>query len=413
MHLSGELTALAVGRGTLADPRLSGQAELAHGRAIVDGFPHALEHLDAVALFYPDRVVLDTLTAEVAGGDLRAAGRVDLVDLAAGDVSYRIQAQVHDVSVRYPEGFLIRGSGNVSVSSTPDGRLIAGTVDLQRAFYLQDVPAGLGDLLQGVFQRSRLEAGAADPTLAATQLNVAIEGPDALRVRNNVADLRGDIDLVVRGSLAQPILFGQVELDEGGKVVYVDNEYRVERGLLTFANPYRIDPVVDLAATTEVRDYDITLNLAGTLERLNATFTSDPPLADLEIVSLLTTGQRIAESGRVFSGESGGQPGAGAAQRFLYGQAASVISERVNTLFGFDRFRVAPVAAAGAGQSSLAFTVGKQISRDLFVTYSRDPSTSERDLLSVEWQVSDKVVVVFTQRGDNAYSVDVQVERRF
>jgi hypothetical protein len=57
--------------------------------------------------------------------------------------------------------------------------------------------------------------------------------------------------------------------------------------------------------------------------------------------------------------------------------------------------------------------VGKQISRDLFVTYSRDPSTSELDILQVEWQADENIVVVLTQRGDRAYSVDVQVERRF
>lgn len=415
VDLEGELQALAVVGGTLTDPRFSGQASLLGGEALLAGFPHAFEDLEATALLYPGRIVLDNVTAKVAGGDVRMAGTIELVDLAAGRFDYRLQAQVADVSVRFPEGFMLRGDANVTLVSRPDGQLLAGTVDLDRAFYLQDVPAGLGQLLQGVFQRTRLEVAAADEDLAGTQLNVAVLGPGALRVRNNVANLEGDVDLVIRGTLARPVILGQVEIDAGGDVVYADNDYEVERGLLTFANPRRIDPVIDFVATTEVRSYDITLNLAGTIDRLNATFTSDPPLADLEIVSLLTTGQQIADSGRLFAGDpasAGGAPGAAATQ-FLYGQAASVISERVNTLFGFDRFRVAPVAAGGAGQGALAFTVGKQITRDLFVTYSRDPSTSDLDLLQVEWQMEDNVVVVFTQRGDGSYAVDVQVERRF
>jgi hypothetical protein len=413
VDLEGEVEALAVVRGTMAEPAFSGQASLIGGEALVAGFPHAFEDVEATALLYPGRIVLDNVTADVAGGDLRAAGTIDL-DLGEGGVDYRLQARVADVSVRFPEGFLLRGDANLTLTSRPDGRLLAGSVDLERAFYLQDVPAGLGELLQGVFQRTRLEVAEADAELAGTQLNVAILGPGALRVRNNIANLEGDVDLVLRGSLARPVVLGQVEVDAGGDVVYADNDYEVERGLLTFANPRRIDPVIDFVATTEVRSYDITLNLAGTVDRLNATFTSDPPLADLEIVSLLTTGQQIADSGRLFAGEAGGTPGApgAAAQQFLYGQAASVISDRVNTLFGFDRFRVAPVAA-GAGQGSLAFTVGKQISRDIFVTYSRDPSTSDLDVLQVEWQVEENVVVVLTQRGDGSYAVDVQVERRF
>ena len=413
LDLEGDFRALATVRGTLGEPRLSGQGEIVGGQVIVADFPHALEDVTATVLLYPERIVLDSLRADVAGGDLRAAGRVDLLNLAEGELAYRFQAEVHGVSVRYPEGFLLRGDANLSFVSTPDGSLIAGIVDLERAFYLQDVPVGVLDILRGAVGPSRLEAGEADAGLASTQLNVAVEGPDALRVRNNVANLEGDVDLSIRGSLADPILFGQVEVERGGEIVYADNTYEVERGLVTFANPYRIDPVIDLAATTEVRSYDITLNLSGTLDRLNTSFSSDPPLADLSIIALLTTGQTLDPGGELFAAGGGGEGGGPSATTFLYGQAASVISERVNTLFGFDRFRVAPVTGAGSNVSSLAFTVGKQISSDLYVTYSRDPSTPEVDVFQVEWQVRENVLVVLTQNGDDSYAVDVQVERRF
>jgi len=413
LELEGDFQALATVGGTLAEPRLNGQGEILGGQAIVADFPHALEDVTATVLFYPERIVLDSLRADVAGGDLRAAGRVDLLNLAEGEIAYRFQTEVDGVSVRYPEGFLLRGDANLSFASTPDGSLIAGVVDLERAFYLQDVPVGVLDILRGAVGPSRLEAGEADTALAATQLNIAVEGADALRVRNNVANLEGDVDLSIRGSLADPVLFGQVEVEPGGEIVYADNTYEVERGLVTFTNPYRIDPVIDLAATTEVRSYDVTLNLSGTLDRLNTSFSSDPPLADLSIIALLTTGQTLDPGGELFAAGAGGQGGGPSATTFLYGQAASVISERVNTLFGFDRFRVAPVTGAGSNVSSLAFTVGKQISSDLYVTYSRDPSTPEVDVFQVEWQIEDNVLVVLTQNGDDSYSVDVQVERRF
>jgi autotransporter translocation and assembly factor TamB len=412
----GRVQGLTTVGGTLRDPRLSGQAEVIDGQVLIPDFPHAAEDLDAVALFYTDRVVLDTATARLGGGRVRAAGSLGLTELMAGDVTYRFQVQVDDASVRYPEGFLLRGDANLALVSTPDGRLISGVVELERAFYLSDVPAGFSQLLGQVFQPSRLEAGNPDPGLAETELNVSILGPDALRVRNNVADLSGDLELVVRGNLADPALFGQVELDEGGDIVYAENEYTVSRGLLTFANPYEIDPVIDLVATTEVRNYDIILNLAGTLDRLDVSFTSDPPLADLEVVSLLTVGRPIGEGPLVSGDPAAGDPAAGgvdqAAQQLLYGQAASLVSERVNTLFGFDRFRLSP-ASGTSGTSSLAVTVGQQISRDVYVTYSRDPSVPEVDVLQVEWQVYDNVVVVLTSNGDRTYTLDVQIERKF
>lgn len=415
MRFDGTLRALGRVRGTVSDPRLDGQGEMVEGEVILPDFPHALESVNAILLFYPQRVVLDQMTARLAGGRVRSAGQVSLPD-GERPLDYRFQAEATGVAVRYPEGFLLRGDASLTASTEPDGRLIAGQVSLERAFYLEDVPVGITQLLQQVLEPSRLEAGSADPELAATRLNVAVRGPGALRVRNNVADLSGDVDLVLRGNLADPVLFGQVALDAGGKIVYSDTEYRVERGLLTFANPYRIDPVIDLAATTEVRNYDITLNLAGTLDRLNATFSSDPPLADLEVVSLLTLGRPLGAEQSLGGGTAAaaGSGGAGqAAEELLYGQAASLVAERVNRLFGFDRFRVSPVSGSTTGSSNLALTVGQQISRDLFVTYTRDPSTPEVDVVQVEWQVQDNVVVVLTREGDGTYAVDVQVERRY
>ena len=73
-------------------------------------------------------------------------------------------------------------------------------------------------------------------------------------------------------------------------------KYHLERGDVTFTNPVRIDPVLDVEATTRVRDYDITIGLHGTLERLNTTYRSDPPLSSDDIISLLAFGSTQTEN---------------------------------------------------------------------------------------------------------------------
>ena len=283
------------------------------------GFPHSFEELTATALFYPDQIVLDSLAADFAGGRVRGAGRVDLGCFVEGEVDYRFQGSATGVLVRYLEGFLLRGDASLSLVSTADGRQLVGAVDLDRAFYLEDVPVRVTQLLQRFLQRQRVEAGETDEDLASTLLNLTVRGPGALRVHNNLADLRGDVDLTLRGTLANPAVFGTVVAAPGGKIVYADNDYKVERARLTFANPYQIDPVIDLVATTEVRDYDVTLQLSGTLERLDATFISDPPLADLDVLALLTTGETVGPGSLVGTSTAGGTAGAGGAQSFLYG----------------------------------------------------------------------------------------------
>jgi len=413
LDVNGAVDVLATVRGTLEAPVLNGEGEIRDARLAIPNFPHALENIRGILLFDRDTITLDGLRADLGGGHLMAAGSLQLPE-AGKPLEYHLQVAAQDLSVRYPEGFLARGDADLSFVSSGNSRIIRGEARLRRLFYLEDVEVGTLNLLRGAFQRQRVEVAETDEFLANTQLNVRLTGPDALRVNNNVANLRGGVDLFVRGTLANPVLFGQVELEPGGRLVYSDNEYEVERGLLTFNNPNRIDPVIDLVARTEVRNYGITLSLSGTMERLNAQFSSDEGLADLEILALLATGQELPGEGRLRAPGERSESDVHASQ-LLASQAASLVSTRVGTLFGFDRFRIDPQPSPSGGAiGGVRLTVGKRISRDLFVTYTTNPSSSEEYLVRVEWQLSDKVLLVLTRDGKaDTFALDAEWEKRF
>ncbi len=421
-EVEGYLDTLAVVRGTTSDPRLDGQGVIRDGRVLVPEFPHALENIEGVVLFNRDSLVLDNLRAELGDGTIRATGRMAIPGMGetSDSIDYRLQVQAEDVSVRWPEPFILRGDATLALVSEGKAgtRQLRGTVTLERAFFLQDVQTDAIPLLLQALQRERLEVVETDEFLATTQLNIQVDGPGALRVNNNVADLRGNIDLDVRGTLAVPVVFGEVEIESGGTLVYSDNEYEIERGRLTFTNPNRIDPIIDLVARTEVRSFDVTLSLSGTLDRLDTRFASDEGLAELEVLALLFSGEQLDDYGLArprAPGEVAPEQNLGA-QSFLAGQAASVVSRRVNSLFGFDRFRIDPQAGAetGGAVGGVRLTVGKRISRDLFVTYTTNPASSEEYLVRLEWQLARNVVLVFTRNGrDDTYAVDAEWEKRY
>lgn len=408
----GSVNLLGTVGGSLEDPWLDGQADWLDGSLIGAQLPSSLEEVHGTFLFYPERVVVDEFTAASGGGQLRAGGSV-LLGRDDQALSYRLQLSGTELTARYPEGWRLLGDAELQLVSLGEGRQLSGLVTLTSAEYLRDVEIGLNQLLQSFFARQRLEAGETDEVLAETSLNVVVQGPQALRVSNNVASLTGGLELLLRGTLARPQVFGTVELESGGTLLYAGNEYTVERGLLSFVDPNEIDPVIDLVARAELREFDVRLNLSGTLDRLEAGFQADPPLADLEILSLLTTGERMepGSSGattarRTVSSEVG-------AEEFLYGQAASVVSERVNKLFGLDKFRIDPLTSLSGSLSSARVTVGKRLSRDLFVTYSYDPTETGEQILQIEWQVSRGLVLVLTQNGDGTFAADTRWEKRF
>jgi translocation and assembly module TamB len=346
-------------------------------------------------------VVLDRIDGVLGGGQVRIGGAVDL-PRPDRELAYNLQVRGERLTVRYPEGWELRGDAELTVASLDSGRLVRGAVQLDRALYLRRVEVGLTQLLQTLFQRRRLEVESTDEALSATLLNVSILGPGALRVRNNVANLRGDVDLALRGSAAAPVLFGRVELEPGGELQIGGSDYTVERGSLLFANPYRMEPVIDLAAKTRRRDYDLSLSLSGTLDRLDASLASDPPLADLDVLGLLATGEPAAIQGPTQGAEA-----------FLYGQAASLVTERVNRLFDLDRLRIDPLTGSSGSLSSARVTLGKQLSSDVLATYSFDPSLTEQQILQLEWSVARGLTLVATQNGDGTYAVDARWEKSF
>jgi hypothetical protein len=420
LDFDGYVDALAAVRGTLKDPAVSGEAVLRDAKVVVPGLPSSIDKLSGEVRFSGDQIVIDNLVSQdFSGGTVRVAGSMTL-PRPGRPFTYRAQLSAQGISLRYPEGFVNHGNADLTLTpSEGGGRLLRGTVNLDRIYYLENVPVATLDIVKKLFQRSRLEVAPTNGFLASTQVNVVIAGPGALRVHNNLADLHGDVNLTLRGNLARPVVLGSVQIDPGGKLVYSDNEYRVERGTLTFDDAYKIDPVIDVVVRTRVRDFDITVNFSGTLERLSTNFSSNANLADLEILTLLATGQELSEADRLRAlstppGQTVQTQQSVTAGSFLAGQAASALGQRVGNLFGFDRFRINPIAAeTGQSVGGVGFTVGKRLSKDVFVTYSTDPTASRQNVLQVEWRLGRNVTLLLTQTTNKGYAVDTRWERRF
>ena len=126
---------------------------------------------------------------------------------------------------------------------------------------------------------------------------VQVLAPQTLRVDNALAHIVASADLTLRGSYDRPSLTGRVDINRG-EATFQGNRFVVQRGAVEFTNPAVIQPVFDIEAETRVRvkngnftsygqTYRIGVGVTGTTDRLMPTFTSDPQLPQIDIVSLL------------------------------------------------------------------------------------------------------------------------------
>lgn len=397
----------------------TGRADLQGIDMAVPGIDEGLRGLRGTVLFTPDHIDLGRLEGKLAGGNITVSGQADLPRAAANGVTerpftYALQLSGRDLGLRSVQGWAVGGDLDLTLRSVERGHFLGGRADIRRFDFRREIKLDVATLLRDFLRKQRLEVQPASSSLAAFQLNVEVRADHTVRISNNLADLRGSANFNLRGTLAAPLVYGEMSVDPGGKLRYNDSDYLIERGRLIFADPLKIDPEIDLVAQTRVREFDISLAIFGTLNRLETRFTSQPPLPDVDVFRLLAQGDFGGDPSQPNLQQRTGEETSLSAASFLYGQAASAIGERVSNLFGLDKFRVDPlVGTSGDNLSAARVTVGKRLSRRLSLTYSVDPSTTESQRLQVEWRLTEGLVLVLTQNGDSTYSADARWDTSF
>ncbi len=164
-----------------------------------------------------------------------------------------------------------------------------------------------------------------------------------LQVQTSIAKASGDADLRLRGTGTHPTLLGRVNILEG-EVSFNGTKFRLSRGDISFVNPVEIQPVLDLEATTRVRDYDISIGFHGSMDKLSTTYRSDPPLATQDIIALLAFGRTREDTALVQQNIPTFDE---ATSNAILSQAlTSTSNNRVQKLFGVSRVKIDPQVGA-------------------------------------------------------------------
>ena len=346
---------------------------------------------------------IEGLRARVAEGEAFLSGNLRFEGARLKD--FRLVGQGRRISIRAVPALRLTVDADLVATGGEAGNQVRGEITLLRGTYSKDVEITLNDILERTRPTGVLSAREA--WKEQTTLDVRIVSAAALEVRNNLARLSGTVDLRARGTLADPVLLGQVILDEGGRVVFSDIRYEIEAGTLTFSNADRIAPFVDIRARAEVKGYNLVVMLAGTWPRINANFTSDPPLANDAILGLLLSGsppdtRNPTDTASQLVSAAGGA---------VAGAATAPLRTQTKRLFKLDRFQIEPVFT-GSQITTVRSTIGKQITQDLAVTSSIALDSSKEPIVRVEWQATNDIFVQLIRDENGILSVSVRRRQR-
>jgi translocation and assembly module TamB len=409
--------------GPLDDPVLDGTFSITDGRIRHFDLPHSLDELNGEVEFDSRGVSLDGLRGRLADGDVVFGGRIDKQGYLPSRLDVTISGA--DMRPRLMQGMETRMRAQLALRGTMEAAVLSGQVIIDDAQYRRAFSAtgGLLDLAGG-------EDGTASPPAPAVptiplSYDVRIIAPSTLHVRNSVI-LTASADLELLGTYDRPLLFGRVEASRG-EALFEGRRYLLRRGVISFNNPTRIEPFLDVEVQTPVRvpgdTYRITVRAVGPWPDPVIEFDSDPPLSEAQLLALLfadvVPGQAVEF--RAYSNVTAEQQlvQERAARELTDAIFSSELGRAVEETFGVDSFQLTPSLGGPDTQSArldpgARVRIGKRLSDRLWVTYSRSLSASTRDqVILLEYDQTDRFSWILSRNEDRTYALELQVRRTF
>jgi translocation and assembly module TamB len=305
-------------------------------------------------------------------------------------------------------------SGTLTARGSLTAPEVSGVLDLEHALIR---PAGLP---------SQPPTLAADPTIAV----VGLEEPPApaapepgpglpaplalgvtIRIAHDASIRRSDANIALGGEVVlakaarEPAhLTGQVRLLHGW-FEFQGRRFDIKEGTIALGGGTPPEPIFDVTAGYRTSTYRITVHITGPPNKPNLTFTSDPPLEQADILSVILFGKPARELGHGQSLALQQQ-----ALQIATGYVVPQLRESVLNALGLDTLEVAfPDQPQAPGQ----VRVGRYVSQDVILSLGQEFGSRVAQVVGIEYSVGTNVSVraSTSTRGDSA--VDLIWQRRY
>jgi outer membrane protein insertion porin family len=406
VRAEGATTLELVASGTADAPSLTGFVELADASVSVDEPEIAAEGLAARIDLAGQRATLSHLDGRVNGGTLSGGGSLEIGSGPVPDMDLTLRLQ--DVALDTPLDLRSLSNADIQAATRDEQIVVSGQITVQEAGLTEDINLDTGVFALIAAPRSLDLTATRSPLLERVRLNLDVDTASPIVVDNNLARAEINADVRVVGNPYETGLSGRLTLEEGSELLLNERRYEVERGIVTFIDERRIVPSLDLLIRTAARNYDITLEVAGTPGDTETTLTSDPSLPEPDILALLVTGRTLDEMrGEEFE----------VAQRQvmsqLAGRAGSSLSRGLQQATGLSTVRLEPNLIASEADPGARLTVGQDLADDVRLVYSTDLVNSSDQIWVAEYDVTRQFVSRVVRQSDASYRFDFRHDLRF
>jgi TamB, inner membrane protein subunit of TAM complex len=417
-NLTGQLQADLHLGGTLESPSLNGQLDISNAGFRVPATGVLYRNALARLTFENDRLIVDRFAiGDADNSQLVAIGELGIVKHSLGPMNVQVSAQ-HFKVLDNQYGHVILDS-DLRITGDATRPQVSGTLSTQTGRVEIDqlleqftkspysTQATVAATPEQTLQPSPAPEAATAPRPSASSLydaasvDITILLPDnfLLRGRNmQTAYSRiglGDMNITVGGDLhirkapsGEPDLVGTISVVRGS-YAFQGRRFEVLRdSQIRFQGLKPIDPALQVGAEREISGVTAIVNIRGTARSPVISLTSQPPMDEADVLSLIVFNQPINQLGEAERLNLAARAGSMAA-----GYIASPLANSIANALDLDLFEIRPGGGVN-GEPSIA--LGQQIGSRLFVQFRQDFGAEDRSELSFEYRFNQLLRLVST-----------------
>ncbi|MGH8162806.1 MAG: translocation/assembly module TamB domain-containing protein, partial [Rhodanobacteraceae bacterium] len=368
-QLDGTLAVTVNVGGTIAKPALSGAAEMNINVARFENATlPALTNFKAQLNFRDDTLQFERVGGDLAGGPFTLSGRIALPKLTEPNFDLRLKA--NSVLVARNDTLTARVDADVKIEGPMKSATVSGQVLTTNSRFFKNIdiiPIGLPGRPAPLPEPPSAAPALSfpNPPLRDWKFDVVIKSKDPFLIRGNLATGSAIVDMKLAGTGLHPQLQGQVRMEDFDATLPFST-LTIRLGFLYFNPDDPLNPRIELQGESLIQDYTVHVYVYGTANAPRAVFSSEPPLPQEDIISLLATGVTR-------SNLTGG----------------NVLASRALLLLGKELYR--KIFKRGSTEEPVK---SDSIFSRLSVEYSgADPRTGEQTA-TAKYKVSDNVVLI-------------------
>ena len=396
-------------RGAYSNPQINGQAVLKNASFNMVSLPNGLSNANGTMLFSGSNATIRNLTGESGGGKVSFGG---FVGFGAGTLTYSLRGSATDVRVRY-QGMSVVATASVNLTGTSVQSVLSGNVTLNRLGF--NPQSDFGSFLSKSSPPATTSSTPSGP-LGGMQFDVRIRTAPDVAVQTALAEnIQADADLTLRGTPDNPGMVGRVNVTSGS-LVFFGTTYAINDGNISFYNPFKIDPILNVDLEAQAQGVDVILTVSGPINNMKLTYRSDPPLPFDEIIALLATGRTPTSDPTILANQP--QPPPQSAEQMgesaIVSQAiANPLADRLSRVFGITKLKIDPTFTSGSSLPQTRLTLQQQVAQNITFTYITDPTQSNSQIISMEWTFNPRWSTVATRDEYGRFTMNFLYKKNF